>query len=256
MTRRREVEEPVKRVVFGESGGRCTNPTCRAPLSAQSSATAIWIGECAHIHGEQPDARRFDAALSPEARNADSNLIALCPSCHTEIDKPGAEARYPATVLFRWKEARAAEVAGRAAQKVMDVGFQELSRVVQALVVGGFREEADDGVGVVPPDEKLSYNAMSATIRAHVAMGLARREEVGRYLHHERRVKPNITPIVRSAIVDTYRRCRARATGDALFHMVWSEVACGLYQDADRAAALVVTCYFFEACDIFESPPI
>jgi hypothetical protein len=59
---------------------------------------------------------------------------------------------------------------------------------------------------------------------------------------------------VRSAIVDTYRRSRARVHGDALFQMVWSEVASGLYQDHERAAALVVTCYFFEACDIFESP--
>ncbi len=59
---------------------------------------------------------------------------------------------------------------------------------------------------------------------------------------------------VRSAIADTYRRCRARAHGDALFQMVWSEVASGLYQDHERAAALVVTCYFFDACDIFESP--
>jgi hypothetical protein len=254
MSERVDISEATKRVIVSESGGFCVNPDCRAVLVEKLGVGATWLGECAHIRGERPGARRFDANMSSDERNADGNLLALCPSCHTKIDKPGAEAHYTVSMLLRWKEIRRAEVGGRAAQRVMDVGFQELSRVVRVLVAGGFREDGDDDITVVPPEEKIEFNVLSGETRNHIALGLARQQEVVRYLHHERRVNANITPSIRAAIVDTYRRCRARASGDSLFHMVWNEVSAGLYTDCDHAAALVVTCYFFEACDIFERP--
>lgn len=256
MEKRAEIREPVRRVVISESGGHCVNPDCRASLKVQEgSLSSTWLGECAHIHGERDGAERFDPRLSVEERNADGNLIALCPTCHTKIDKPGAAERYTVSMLRRWKEARRDEVHGRAAQRVMDVGFSELQRVVRALVSGGFQEAGDEDTTVVPAQEKITYNHLSEATRNLIARGLARQPEVVRYLAHERRVHPDITSIIRDSIVATYRRCRARASGDALFRMVWSEVAAGQYSDNDHAAALVVTCYFFEACDIFERPP-
>lgn len=249
-----DIPETIKRIVVGESGGYCLNPDCRVPLFEKLGTSEAWIGECAHIKGERPGSQRFDSNLPADERNASGNLIALCPNCHRTIDKPGAEAHYTVSMLHRWKDARRTELDGRAAQHVMDVGFQELSRVVQALVNGAFHEDADDDTIVIPPDEKIAFNRLSDETRNHIVRGLARRQEVARYLHYERRVYPNITAIIRASVVDVYRRWRARASADALFHAVWNEISAGLYSDRDRAAALIVTCYFFEACDIFERP--
>jgi len=45
------------------------------------------IAEICHIRGRRKAAARFDATMQPKERDGFSNLILLCPTCHTLIDK-------------------------------------------------------------------------------------------------------------------------------------------------------------------------
>jgi hypothetical protein len=79
-------DERVK--LWVRSGGRCA--LCKTYLlEGNLTARPLFIGEMAHNVGEKDTARspRGQAALPLADRNLAENLILLCPTCHTEIDK-------------------------------------------------------------------------------------------------------------------------------------------------------------------------
>ena len=87
--------------LFADSGGFCQKPDCLRPLFKDLGDDTIYIAEMAHIIAASDDGPRSNETLSSTDKAAFSNLILLCPSCHTEIDK--AEALYPADLILSWK---------------------------------------------------------------------------------------------------------------------------------------------------------
>ena len=79
------------KLLWGRAGNRCSR--CRKELSqdAKSISSAFTIGEQAHIVGEKDEAARWSDAITLEERNSYHNLILLCPTHHTEIDKNEAD---------------------------------------------------------------------------------------------------------------------------------------------------------------------
>lgn len=61
----------------------------------------IHIGEIAHIISAGDEGPRADTSLSEEERSVYENLILLCPTCHTVIDK--AEQQHPNELILQWK---------------------------------------------------------------------------------------------------------------------------------------------------------
>ena len=105
------------KLLWGRAAGRCSAPGCQkdlAPLLEQSGS--VIVGEMAHVIGRKPGAARSDTALG--ADDTYDNLILLCPTHHTLVDK--AEADYPVDLLRKWKADLEAQVAG--------IGFQINSR--------------------------------------------------------------------------------------------------------------------------------
>lgn len=87
--------------LFASSGGYCQNPNCNAPLFRETGTEIIHVAELAHVFAANDDGPRAPGALSEAERGAYENLIVLCSSCHTEIDK--AESDYPPELLHSWK---------------------------------------------------------------------------------------------------------------------------------------------------------
>lgn len=87
--------------LFSEAAGRCQNPACNLPLFHDIGKTTIHIGEMAHVFAANDDGPRPNRALSAAQRGNYDNLILLCPSCHTKIDKAAAE--FPDTLILEWK---------------------------------------------------------------------------------------------------------------------------------------------------------
>lgn len=73
--------------------GRCYNPECKTDLLNDEA----FIGEIAHI---SPWCESNDNSLE--------NLLLLCPTCHTKIDKNRTQ--WPDTELVRWQQVRRQEV--------------------------------------------------------------------------------------------------------------------------------------------------
>src|SRR5262245_46188249 len=81
------IKEKDLKLLWGRSGNRCA--ICRTELSfdAAHSTLAFPLGEQAHIVAEEPSGPRGDSILTTAERNLYHNLLLLCPTHHTVIDK-------------------------------------------------------------------------------------------------------------------------------------------------------------------------
>jgi HNH endonuclease len=88
------------KILWGRAGGICSNPGCNDDLTIILAGDKSFnIGEMAHIIARQPNGPRGVAGGGDDRYE---NLILLCPTCHTKIDKapPGM---YKIETLISWK---------------------------------------------------------------------------------------------------------------------------------------------------------
>lgn len=87
------------KILWGRAGGRCSHPECTEDLTSLVESGNYVVGEMAHVIGNKPTARRG----TPEGgEDTYDNLILLCPTHHTHIDK-APEGTYPIEMLHEWK---------------------------------------------------------------------------------------------------------------------------------------------------------
>jgi hypothetical protein len=72
----------IKRL-YALSGNQCAFPECQQPLVVND----VQVGEMCHIKGAKPGAARYDLMQTEHERNAFENLIVLCATHHTLVDK-------------------------------------------------------------------------------------------------------------------------------------------------------------------------
>ncbi len=98
----RKIPAAVVQAVWASSGGYCQNPNCNTRLLRFFvDGSLIHIRELAHIIGASDSGPRSDQTQHGLDKNAYDNLIVLCPSCHTEIDK--TPRMFPPELLRGWK---------------------------------------------------------------------------------------------------------------------------------------------------------
>jgi 5-methylcytosine-specific restriction endonuclease McrA len=96
------------RRLFIDSAGTCL--LCQTPLFPTSPrGRSISVAERAHIVAHSPAGPRGRGTEGGPAVDDPANLVLLCPTCHTKVDKVPAE--YPAEMLLEFKATRAAAVA-------------------------------------------------------------------------------------------------------------------------------------------------
>lgn len=86
--------------LFADSGGYCQNPDCNVNLFLNIGETDFHIAEMAHIISAGEKGPR-SKEITEEQKGEFSNLILLCPNCHTKIDK--AEDEFPEELIKKWK---------------------------------------------------------------------------------------------------------------------------------------------------------
>lgn len=87
--------------LFSDAAGRCQNPECTLPLFRDIGKKTIHVGEMAHVFAASDAGPRPNTQMSAAERGNYDNLILLCPTCHTIIDK--APDQYPDSLILDWK---------------------------------------------------------------------------------------------------------------------------------------------------------
>ncbi len=92
-------EKDVKKL-WGLAAGRCSYPGCdQECIRFLDSKDPTVIGEMAHVIAKKPNGPR---GISTGGTDTYENLILLCPTHHTEIDK-GPTGKFSIDLLYKWK---------------------------------------------------------------------------------------------------------------------------------------------------------
>lgn len=122
----------VKIYLAFKSGGVCAHPECQMRLTEDSAGDdeGVVIGEAAHIFGEKPGSARYDATKSIEFLNSAENLIYLCPTHHTLIDKQPET--HSVELLFRWKSKHEMKMREVTSEGSVEITYDELQRATES----------------------------------------------------------------------------------------------------------------------------
>lgn len=96
------ISEKVKRRLWAASGGFCSKPDCHSDLFPFFENGAITnIEELAHIIGQKKKGPRGGNSMPLSERDEFENIVLLCPTCHTIIDKNPK--LFPEISIIEWK---------------------------------------------------------------------------------------------------------------------------------------------------------
>ncbi|WP_299298546.1 hypothetical protein [uncultured Tateyamaria sp.] len=88
------------KLLWGRAAGLCSRPDCRRKLTAVGAeGVTFLVGEMAHQIAQKPGGPR---GVPGGGSDTYENLILLCPTHHTEIDKAPIET-FPHEMLAKWK---------------------------------------------------------------------------------------------------------------------------------------------------------
>ncbi|MEJ2700336.1 MAG: HNH endonuclease signature motif containing protein, partial [Desulfuromonadales bacterium] len=96
------INERVKRLLWSRSGGYCQNPGCQSDFfTFFENGEISSIEELAHMVARSSDGPRGQGAIPIGQRDEYENIILLCPSCHSLVDKNPTQ--FPEALLLQWK---------------------------------------------------------------------------------------------------------------------------------------------------------
>lgn len=123
------------KILWSAAGGRCAFPNCweRLCYHEAKNAAPYTLGEMAHICGDKPGSNRHDLSLTESERDNYQNLILLCPTHHTVIDRKENETIYTVEMLLEMKAAHEATILERL-DKRLDVGKEDIAREILPLL--------------------------------------------------------------------------------------------------------------------------
>ncbi|AEA46898.1 ABC-three component system protein [Archaeoglobus veneficus] len=243
----RNIPLHVMRALWAKSGGRCAICKTEVVMFPKDDDPAI-IGEMAHIEGLKPGSPRYNPDMTNSERNSYGNLIVLCPTCHTKIDKDPNF--YTVDKLKQIKREHEKWVEERLKISMTKVTFAELDVITKHLISVPLYQPKG-ALTAVPPKEKMKRNNLSEEVGNLIAMGMLGVNQVRDYLN--RNPDPAFAERLREGFVKKYVELRDKGlNGDELFYELLGFASNGSNDFSIRAAGLMVLTYFFEICEVFE----
>lgn len=231
------------------SGNKCALPDCRVSLTCDGTKSLdVTIGEAAHIYGEKEIAARYKKEMTDDSRNHCDNLMYLCPTCHTKIDKQIAD--YPAEKLIEIKKSHEAWVSERLDESMSEVSFAELEIAAKAIASGQHFVNGD--FHVITPDEKIQKNGLTQEVRAQISMGLSRSSEVNDFLVKASQLDAKLPERLKDGFKGKYLELRQIFSGDTLFYAMLEFAQSGQQDFKQQAASLAILTHLFHLCEVFE----
>jgi hypothetical protein len=91
------------KILWANAAGLCSFEGCNTKVTGIADGSYT-LGEMAHIKGNKKGSNRYDSQQSDTERHDYNNLILLCPTHHTLIDKPENESTYTVDLLLKMKK--------------------------------------------------------------------------------------------------------------------------------------------------------
>lgn len=243
---KRGIPQLDMKVLWGKSGCMCA--LCRTPIVEKSSENYEYpIGEMAHIEGENIGSARYNHAMSDIQRNSFNNLLLLCPTCHTRIDKNPVD--FSVEKLMELKHAHEKWVIDTLQLSMIKIDFSELDVICKYLKSTSIM--ILENTIVVPPEEKIKKNNLSLEVGNLITIGMLQSKLVKDYLNRNPDIE--FSERLRAGFVTRYQKLVSDGfKGDSLFYELFHFATNNSLEPGTRAAGLAVLTYFFQICEVFE----
>ncbi|WP_081911350.1 HNH endonuclease [Thioalkalivibrio sp. ALJ1] len=121
------------KLLWSNAAGRCSFDGCSKRLTVEQASEFAphTLGEMAHIKGRNPGSNRYDEKQPTKERDSYENLILLCPTHHTLVDKPENESYYTVETLHKMKTNHEASILNR----LNTQGIDDLEQLMDKLSV-------------------------------------------------------------------------------------------------------------------------
>ncbi len=244
---KKDISKSQIKILWGKSGSRCA--ICKENIiKSIQDREEYHVGEMAHIEGEKPGSARFNPNMTDEQRANYKNLILLCPTHHSIIDKN--ESEYTVEKLKQVKREHEKWVEDSLKSHIPGITFAELEMVIKYLIVAPLPIKEKLRF-IIPPGEKIEKNKLSTEVRNLITIGMIQIKLVENYLNKH----PDIlfAERLKAGFVNKYIELRDKGwEGDALFYELLDFASNNSIDFKNRTAGLSVLVYFFERCDVFE----
>lgn len=255
MAAQRKYSNKTLGLLWGNSGNICAFPDCPQLMTKEKTAqdSSIIVGEIAHIvavGGKYPLTPRPDKSFPKEKLNKYENLVLLCPTHHTIVDKQANT--YSVNDLRQWKDFREAEHRRLISEGYQNLSFVELEQILKAIPLSDQGSTAPD-FNLLGIAEKIKKNQLSAQTEKLLRLGYQSLTQVDNYIQGLARIDTGYPERLKSGFIELYKRIvKAGLRGDALLLSLKETIVSNRTDTLLHSAALAVILYYFEKCEIFE----
>jgi hypothetical protein len=184
-----------------------------------------------------------------EDRNRYGNLILLCPTHHTLVDRQ--DSTYTADALRALKRDHEEWVRTELVTSMHDVGFAELQVAAHGIARRAMEPAAE--FTVTAPLRKMERNALTGRVADLIYLGAMRAKDVGEFIEEMAAVSHDFPERLKAGFIDEYNARRNEGLqGDGLFEALRRFAAGGSRDLREQAAGLAILVYLFEKCEVFE----
>jgi hypothetical protein len=255
MAKSRSYNQKTLGLLWGNSGNVCAFPGCNQLLTKDKTEkdNPIVIGEIAHIVAfgkNSPVSPRNEDGYPEDQLNEYENLILLCPSHHTIVDKQANT--HTAEDLRNWKKFRESEHARLIVEGYQNVSFIELEQILKAVPLVEQSTNAPD-FQLIKISEKVKKNDLSQSSEKLLKLGYQSLNDVENYIQGCASFDTSYPERLKSGFIVLYNEIyKMSLRGDSLLLSLKERIVSNRTDTLLHSAALAVILYYFEKCEIFE----
>ena len=229
-----------RKLSWGNSDGKC----CICGQNIGFFEETGFIGEFAHIEDLQEATDRYNPDKTIEERNSQENIIILCPTCHTRIDKNSKE--YSVDKLKEIKKEYENNI--KLAKEYANVDlYKKFSLICIGLMNRCKEKKVEERFSSIVVEEKISRNSLEEIndqIEFYMQYIPVFKEYLSTLSQVERiELRHNIIELYLEEVkkdinnVERFANLIRTITGNNLIN---------------ATAAGIIICNYFEECDVFE----
>ncbi len=240
------------KILYGLAAARCAFASCREKLVLEGTSKdkTKQIGKISHIVPHSEGGSRSDTSYPKDKLDTYENWILLCPTCHDTVD--AHENKYNVQFLRTLKTDHENWVHNTLNDTMSEITFAELEVAIQGIAQQD--NGPVEGFSVIPPEEKILKNQLSAASRNMIAMGLMQGSQVKEYLENVEQVDAGFIDRLIGGFKEKYKQLSENheLTSDAVFEELLNFASGNGIDFRMRAAGLALLTHLFETCEVFE----
>lgn len=204
-----------------------------------------FIGEFAHIEDLRPFTSRYNEKKKLEERNELKNIILLCPTCHTTIDKNSDEYSTEKLLDIKNEYEKNIQLSRECANPKFYNEFDIICKELEKMVIEREIEEKYENIKIENKIKRNDLSSISYAINNAIKYVPIYKDYIN--------TKANVEQVdIRQRILQLYvNECKDinKSNVDRFNHMISNIVG----KDMSKSfSAMIIVCNYFEECDVFE----